>query len=77
MTLLEKAKSYGKSHLKFHIDEEEIELGIAWAKGEITNSQFADALQCRTANTYVKIAHILKAAVQSNRLVESHAQEQQ
>lgn len=42
-TLLEKAKSYDKRNPRTAIKAEEIELALAWLKGEITMSQASAA----------------------------------
>lgn len=39
---------------------EEVELAVAWAKGEVSTSSVSKALNLKGASTYVRLAFLLK-----------------
>jgi hypothetical protein len=63
MTLLEKAKSIPVSRTQQSISDDEIDLAIAWVKGEITFSQIAKALDYAGGNQpYAFVANSIRHA---------------
>lgn len=64
-TLLEKAKaSQGKSNLK--INEESIELAVAWGKGEISLDAVKEAMGTNGTSVYVFLARALREYIKNN-----------
>lgn len=63
-TLLEKAKNLRMEHI---LDQEKIELAIAWVKDEIDIHQVATVLQVGTANAFTIIALALRQNMQEKK----------
>lgn len=65
MTLLEKAKAAKVGRTKRVITDEEIELSLAWLKGEITTTQASKSIGSdanRTQNILLLLANCLRQA---------------
>ncbi|MHC1728032.1 MAG: hypothetical protein AB9866_18860 [Syntrophobacteraceae bacterium] len=67
MTLLEKAKKQKCCFKKITATDEEIELAIAWIKGEVTFSQVKSVLDfSQSMSAYIRMAIALRTAYQKN-----------
>jgi len=60
-TLLEKAKETKSASRNIKHSDEEIELALAWARSEITNSQVSNAMNLTGVNVYTFLASRLRS----------------
>ena len=68
-TLLEKAKAFKRKRKKISVTDEQMELAIAWMKGEITTVQARNASDKKHRNNIIaRIAHYLKEAYRKNKI---------
>ena len=68
-TLLEKAKSFKIE--KKNISDDDVQLAIAWLKGEVITYQVAKAYGLKgSGNIYSKLAVSLKSAFNLGRIIE-------
>jgi len=66
MTLLEKAQTVrSRSRVSRPVDAEEIDLALAWARGEITFTQAAKAYGVTNGNVYNRLALALREHLQT------------
>ena len=67
-TLLDKAKEIGvKKGIHTAITEEEHELAVAWAKGELSLGQIQKVLEYRSANSvYIFLSNCFKYSILKN-----------
>ena len=54
-TLLEQAKEIKKGKRKKEYSAQDMELSLAWLKGEVSNSQICETLKIKGGNVYIYI----------------------
>lgn len=67
-TLLERARNGRMKHNKTPIGPEDVDLAIAWVRGEVGATQVAHAYGYKSsgAGTYCKLAHALAAHIRES-----------
>jgi hypothetical protein len=69
-SLLEQAQTVTQHRKQKQATNQEIELALAWAKGDINTHQVSRVLNITSSNTYSRMASLLRSAVQQGILVE-------
>jgi hypothetical protein len=59
MSLLSKAKAQSNRKIIKPVSAEEVELIVAWAKGEVSNVQVIRALKCSQSQLYTMCSRVL------------------
>jgi hypothetical protein len=75
-TILERAKNTARKSVKNPLNDERIEAGLAWLRGDVTITQLSIALGGIAANTniYIYVALGLREAFRRGLLVEKTTQ---